>query len=100
MILLFAPAVCARDWGIFKCVDTTVNVRAQRSTHSRIIFRLKPGDVIKVDFLNGSGWAVFSLYEPVRSEDTAMGYVYAPLLKPVSNKNMRVWGSQGEDPKE
>lgn len=97
MILLYTPAVCEQAWGILKCVDATVNVRAQRSTHSKIVFRLKPGDVVKVDFLDGSWWAVFSLYEPVRSEEKAMGYVYAPLLKPVSNKNMTVWSSQGED---
>ncbi len=100
LILFFAAALNAQDWGVVKRVDETVNVRAQRSTHSRIVFRLNKGDEVKVDFLDGSWWAVFSLYEPVRSEENAMGYVYAPLLKPVSNKNMTVWSSQGKDLKE
>ena len=94
LVLLCGTALNAQDWGILKCVDETVNVREQRSTDSRIVLRLKPGDVVKVDFLDGSWWAVFSVYEPVRSEENAMGYVYAPLLKPASNKTMRIWSSR------
>ena len=99
-ILLFAAVLNAQDWGVLKRVDETVNVRAQRSTDSAIVYRLKPGDVVRVDFLDGSWWAVFSLYESVRGEGKAIGYVYAPLLKPASNKNMQVWSSQGRELKE
>jgi hypothetical protein len=100
LILFFAAALNAQDWGVLKRVDETVNVRAQRSTDSRIVFWLKPGDVVKADFLDGSWWSVCRIYEPVRSEENAMGFVYAPLLKPVSHKNMTVWSTQGEDLKE
>jgi len=96
MFALFVPVLHAQDWGLVRCVDSKVNVRAGRSTDSAVVCQLNAGDPVKVDFLEGSWWAVFGMYETERSQDNAIGYIYAPLLKPVSKKNMKVWGSQPE----
>lgn len=94
--MLWVAVVYAQDWGVVKCADCTVNIRSDRSVDSAVVCRLKPGDLVKVDFLEGSWWAVFKLYEHVRSEENAIGYVYTPLLKPVLQKNMRVWSGRSD----
>ncbi len=96
MSVLSAQVLSAQDWGLFRCADSTVNVRAGRSTDSAVVCQLSPGDIVKVDFLEGSWWAVFRPYEAERNPDKALGYVYAPLLRPVSKNTMKVWGSQAE----
>jgi len=93
---LSAQVLSAQDWGILRGVDSEVNVRAGRSTGSAVVFQLGPGDIVKVDFLEGSWWAVFGQYETERNPDKALGYIYAPLLRPVSKNSMKVWGSQAE----
>ncbi|HOO45857.1 MAG TPA: SH3 domain-containing protein [Deltaproteobacteria bacterium] len=96
MYLLSAQVLSAQDWGLFRCADSRVNIRAERSTESAVVCQLSPGDIVKVDFLEGSWWAVFRQYETERNPDKALGYVYAPLLRPVSKNTMKVWGSQAE----
>lgn len=80
--LVQSDAVMAQDWGVIRYAHKTVNIRAARSTQSRIVGQLKPGHVVKSDF-SGDGWfAVFPLDSTVRNESLARGYVYASLLKP------------------
>jgi hypothetical protein len=61
-------------------VHTKVNIREARSKNSRIIATLNPGDMITVDYLKNDWYALFKdgLYN---SEEKAIGYIYAPLVK-------------------
>ncbi len=73
--------VAAADWGEVRWVHTTSRIRADRSTKSDVVGRLKPGDSVRVDFA-GAGWfAVFPETTAARAEDLAVGYVYGKLLK-------------------
>ncbi len=71
------------DWGEIRYAHVTTNIRASRSTKSKIVGKLKPGQKIKVDFLSDTWLAVFKLDEPIRAHKYVIGYVYAPLLKPI-----------------
>ncbi len=73
--------LAAADWGEVRWVYVTSRVRADRSTKSEVVGRLKPGTSVRVDFA-GDGWyAVFPETAMVRSESHAIGYVYGELLK-------------------
>ena len=72
----------AQYWGKIKYVHSTTNIRAERSTDSRVVGQLMAGEKIKVDFLNDNWFAIFKVVETLRDEDRALGYVLAPLLKP------------------
>ncbi len=96
LMLLLPCDAPADDWGIVKRADTLVNVRAKRSGKSRITCRLKPGYRVKVDFLEGSWWAVFRVSETRRSEEHALGYVYAPCLRPLNDSSMTIPGDYKE----
>ncbi len=85
-IILFpaAPECPAKEPGTIKQADQTVNIRSHRSITSKIIRQLRPGDRIKVNFLKNNWYAVFQLNQSATNETQAIGYVFAPLLKPVS----------------
>ena len=71
----------AASWGEVRWVHVPSRVRADRSTDSRVIGRLEPGDSVRVDFA-GAGWyAVFPPGAKERAEDLAIGYVFGRLLK-------------------
>ena len=72
----------AQEWGVIRFAHARVNVRASRSTQSRIVSQLTPGQRVRADYLEDNWFAVFSPGDRVRAESRAMGYVYAPLLKP------------------
>jgi uncharacterized protein YgiM (DUF1202 family) len=72
----------AQYWGKIKYVHSTTNIRAERSTDSRVVGQLMAGEKIKVDFLKDNWFAIFKVVETLRDEDRALGYVLAPLLKP------------------
>ncbi len=82
IVLLCTYSAFAQNWGTIRYVHSTVNVRSNRSTNSRIIARLKTGQKIRADFLKDNWFAVFAIDEAIRAESRAIGYVYAPLLKP------------------
>lgn len=72
----------AQYWGKIKYVHSTTNIRAERSTESRIVGQLKAGEKIKVHFPQDKWCAIFKVEEIVKDEERALGYIYAPLLKP------------------
>jgi len=82
IIFFSAFPVFAYSWGTIRYVHSTTNIRAERTTKSRVIGQLKTGQKIKADFLKDNWYAVFEVEETIRDESKALGYVYAPLLKP------------------
>ena len=83
-----APEETARDWGELRSVKTRVRVRAARNTNSEIVGMLEVGETVRAHFLEDNWYAVF--HADVREDDpsAAIGYVYAPLLKPVPDETM------------
>ena len=82
LAVFFSTVPCvAQYWGKIKYVHSTANIRAERSTESRIVGQLTAGEKIKVHFLKDNWFAIFKVEETVRDEDWALGYIYAPLLK-------------------
>jgi hypothetical protein len=69
-----------KGWGETKYTHDVVNIRAYRSTKSKIVGTLKKNKEVKVDFLYYNWYAVFDVKEAERNEKNALGYVYAPLL--------------------
>ena len=69
-------------WGSLMTSEGTVNIRSGRTTDSTVVGKINPGQRIKVDFLRSGWYAVFSINEDIRDEKLAVGYAYAPLLKP------------------
>ena len=84
---LFSGSVM--DWGSIRYVHSTTNIRNGRSTKSEIVGKLELGEKVKVDYLKDNWYAVFKVEETFRSEGKAIGYVYAPLLKPTPPKSAR-----------
>ncbi len=78
------------SWGLIRYVHSNANVRSSRSSESNIVGQLKTGQKIKADFLKANWYAIFKVDEAVRSEKNAIGYVYAPLLKPNSPSKTKI----------
>jgi hypothetical protein len=74
-------------WGVIRRVDTSVNIHAGRSKDTNIVGKLRKGDRVRADFLRKNWYAVFLEFEKVRDEKRVIGYVYAPLLKPIRAKS-------------
>jgi len=70
-------------WGEIRSTGKVVNIRSDRSTRSRIVGKLNPGDKVKVDFFKYGWYAIFDVDETIREEAAALGYVAAYLLKPI-----------------
>jgi len=90
-LFLLLALVCVRlnaqDWGMYRYVHSSTNIRGHRSTDSKVVGRLTAGQKVKVDYLQDNWYAVFSVNEAQRSEKNALGYIYAPLLRPVPLDN-------------
>ena len=78
-----------RSWGEIRYVHRNTNLRAGRSTKTKIVGKIDPGKPIRVDFPRKNWFAVFSATEHDRNEKRAIGYVYAPLLKLVPRPGMK-----------
>ena len=72
------------DSGELRTVSTRVRIRAERSTSSAIVGMIEPGENVRADHLVGDWYAVFDPEAATPSADDGLGYVYAPLLKPVA----------------
>jgi hypothetical protein len=81
--LLGITSSYAQDWGQIMKADQVLNIRKARSTRSRVVGKLYPGQPVKADFLEKNWYAVFDPKATFRDPKTAIGYVYAPLLQPV-----------------
>ena len=86
--VIVAIAICtatislAEGWGVIRYVHSATNVRAERTTKSKVVGVLAAGQKVRADFLSENWYAVFSTDVEERSEANALGYVFAPLLKP------------------
>ncbi len=81
--LLFTHySLYSQDWGSIRYVHSTTNIRAKRTTESKVVGQLEKGQKIKADFLKDNWYAVFPPKESARDIDESLGFVYAPLLKP------------------
>lgn len=90
LMLLCAVITFAEDWGVIRYVHSRTNIRAARSTKSKIVGKLEAGQKVRADFLKDNWYAIFGLDDEVRDEQQALGYVYAPLLKPNPPEKARV----------
>lgn len=77
-----AETAATAEWGEIRTVNTRVRIRAARSTDSDIVGMIETGETVRAHFLEDGWYAVFD--EDILEEDAgaALGYVYAPLLKP------------------
>ncbi len=72
--------VASGEWGNLVTITRKINLREGRTTGSKYIRTLKPGEKVRLDFLK-SGWiAVFLPNEPMRNEGNAMGYALKSLV--------------------
>ncbi len=70
------------EWGEIRTVNTRVRIRAARSTDSDVVGMIETGEKVKAHFLEDGWYAVFDADIREADANAAIGYVYAPLLKP------------------
>lgn len=78
------PGWSEGDSGELRTVSTRVRIRADRSTSSAIVGMIEPGENVRADHLVGDWYAVFDPGASTFEADESLGFVYAPLLKPVA----------------
>ena len=79
----------AQDWGRLMTPSQPLNVRQGRTPSSKKVTTIKPGQVVRVDFLKNEWYAIFEPNEPQRDEAKALGYSKAEYLEPV---RLAAWG--------
>ncbi len=87
--LAFSTVAFAQDWGRLMTPTQPLNVRKERDRKSAKVATLKPGQVVRVDFLKDDWYAVFDPDETERDEAKALGYSKADYLRPVQSAQ---WG--------
>jgi len=78
----------ANNWGLVRYSHAVANVRASRSTSSKIVSQLALNQKVKVDFLKDNWYAVFKPGEIIRQESNAIGFVHSSLLYPTPKSNL------------
>lgn len=79
-----SPGSVEAESGELRTVSTRVRIRADRSTSSAVVGMIEPGESVRADHLVGDWYAVFDPGATTRNAEDGLGYVYAPLLKPVA----------------
>jgi len=85
------------EWGTIMYPKPNTNIRANRSSASKLEGQLKTDEPVKVDFLQDDWYAVFPVTQAERIEKQALGYVYAPLL--VDKQEHNSFGSTASEEK-
>ncbi len=80
-LLFLALPAHAIPWGTLVTPSQVVKIRSQRSTESKPVGKLYPGNRVIADFLKNDWYAVFDINETLREESRALGYAYAALFK-------------------
>jgi len=75
------PTKISKSWGMVVTVKSKVNVRKDRTSGSRYVSTLKPGEKVRVDFLKNGWYAVFRENEVIRKESRALGYALQTLIE-------------------
>ena len=68
------------EWGEVVTLTRRVNLRDGRSVGAKHLRTLRPGEAVRVDFLQNGWYAVFREGETVRDESRALGYAVQRLL--------------------
>jgi membrane-bound lytic murein transglycosylase MltF len=89
--LLTVPEVHGQSWGQLRTTSIPVTILADRHVDSLATGYVLPGQWVKVAFRGNNWFAVFPKEEYKRDESRALGYVYAPLLKPYSYFMENIW---------
>ncbi|QJB54919.1 SH3 domain-containing protein [Pseudodesulfovibrio sp. zrk46] len=77
-----APVKAATSsWGTVVTLKRKVNMRAERTTSSKLKRTLQVGERVRVDYFKNGWYAVFKEDELIRSEKRAIGYVLRSLLE-------------------
>ena len=73
----------AQSWGSYRYVHSTVNIRAERTTASKVVAKLSAGDQVLAHACREGWCAVYFTYQErgKPGEVTPRGYVAASLLK-------------------
>ena len=74
------PTKASGSWGTVVTLKKKVNVRKDRTSGSRYVRTLKPGEKVRVDFLKNGWYAVFRENELIRKESRALGYALQSLV--------------------
>ncbi len=92
-LILFGvvPSAHSRNWGQLRTASIPVILSADRDLDSAVNGQILPGQWVKVDFLGNNWVAVFPKEDTKRDESRALGYAYAPLLKPYSYFMQNIW---------
>ena len=72
--------VADNSWGRVVTVERTINIYKGRTSGSKPVHTLKPGETVRVDFLDRGWYAVFPENAVVRQENRAMGYALRSLI--------------------
>lgn len=79
------------SWGHIRTVSIPVDILSSRNLEGGKTGVIEPGEWIKVDFMGNNWVAVFPKDAVEQDESRAIGYVYAPLLKPYSEYMQNIW---------
>ena len=82
------PKLGTTAWGKVITVPGKINLRQKRTSGSKLVRTLQPGETVRVDFLENGWYAVFQENEPLRREKRAMGYALKTLLDKKSAQNV------------
>ena len=83
--------------GELRTVSTRVRIRADRNTSSAIVGMIEPGESVRADHLVGGWYAVFDPEATTHDAEQGLGYVYAPLLKPIATPSSASAGDVARD---
>jgi uncharacterized protein YgiM (DUF1202 family) len=75
--------------GVLLYAEKATNIREDRSTDSKVVGRLTAGQKMRASYLRDNWFAIFDPNDADLKEDQSLGFVYAPLLKPVVES---AWG--------
>lgn len=96
LLLLLAPAspparAAEIPWGGLRTVNVHAAIMSARSLDSDCRGRLNPGEWVRTGYRGNEWLAIFPKNETPADESRALGYVYAPVLKPFSDYMRQVW---------
>ncbi|QGY40693.1 SH3 domain-containing protein [Pseudodesulfovibrio cashew] len=69
------------SWGKVLTLKRKVNLMSGRTTSSRLVRVLEPGETVRADFPENGWYAVFQENEPLRRKERALGYALQSLLE-------------------
>ncbi len=91
ILLGVVPSAHGRNWGQLRTASIPVTLSADRDPDSAVKGQVLPGQWVKVDYFGNNWVAVFAKEDTKRDESRALGYAYAPLLKPYSYFMQNIW---------